>query len=399
MVYLDHAGATLYAQSQLQAHLRDLTTHLYGNPHSQNPSSQLTTSAVEHTREVILRHFGTDSDHYDVIFTSGCTGALKLLSELFPWQRGCDELGESEYGRGLTQRGEEEGEGRLGRPTGERKVERDEKERAVPPILEAEKMVSSEDGHSSSSSELRQVRTEVLYTPHLRTSASSSSASSSSALLSNGSSIFCYLEDNHTSVVGMREVAAQFGASIVCATEEDIVRLSQTKSTAGAPTVNYSNESTPKKQNHNHTHSSPPPIRSASSHSDHQNSGPYHLFAFPAQSNFSGQKYPLSWVPDIQRGTLSHLSPSFPGQPGSWKVVLDAAALVGTNPLDLSQCPADFITVSFYKMFGYPTGLGALLVRKDCCHLLQKRYYGGGTVLATVSRAGLHIPRPALHER
>jgi hypothetical protein len=42
-------------------------------------------------------------------------------------------------------------------------------------------------------------------------------------------SVFCYLEDNHTSVVGMREVAAQFGASIVCTTEQDIIRSSHLK--------------------------------------------------------------------------------------------------------------------------------------------------------------------------
>ena len=415
VVYLDHAGATLYAQSQLQAHLTDLTTHLYGNPHSQNPSSQLTTSAVEHTREIVLRHFGTDSDHYDVIFTSGCTGALRLLSESFPWQRGFNGLGESQLGHGLTHRGEEEGGGRLESPTavdGESEAERDEasslpapqsQETALSPIprsQEAEKMMSSKEGHLSSSSELGQVRTEMFYTPHMRTSASSSSASSSisSASLTNGSSIFCYLEDNHTSVVGMREVATQFGASIVCTTEEDIVSLSQTESTAQEPTVNQSNGLTPEKENHNHTQPSPPLTESTSSHSDHQNSGPYHLFAFPAQSNFSGQKYPLSWVVDIQRGMLSLPLPPL-GRSGSWKVVLDAASLVATNPLDLSQYPVDFVTISFYKMFGYPTGLGALLVRRDCSHLLRKRYYGGGTVLATVSRAGLHIPRPALHER
>jgi len=39
-----------------------------------------------------------------------------------------------------------------------------------------------------------------------------------------------------------------------------------------------------------------------------------------------------------------------------WDVLLDAAAFVPTNPLDLSQVKPDFVPVSFYKMFGYPTG-------------------------------------------
>lgn len=35
-----------------------------------------------------------------------------------------------------------------------------------------------------------------------------------------------------------------------------------------------------------------------------------------------------------------------------WWVMLDAAKLVGTAPLDLSDVEADFVAVSFYKMFG-----------------------------------------------
>jgi len=39
-------------------------------------------------------------------------------------------------------------------------------------------------------------------------------------------------------------------------------------------------------------------------------------------------------------------------------VLLDAAAFVPTNPLDLSVVQPDFVVISFYKMFGYPTGVG-----------------------------------------
>jgi len=38
------------------------------------------------------------------------------------------------------------------------------------------------------------------------------------------------------------------------------------------------------------------------------------------------------------------------------------------------------MAISFYKMFGYPTGVGALVVRKDFLAKLQKPYFGGGTV-------------------
>jgi molybdenum cofactor sulfurtransferase len=50
-----------------------------------------------------------------------------------------------------------------------------------------------------------------------------------------------------------------------------------------------------------------------------------------------------------------------------WKILLDAAAFVPTQPLDLSVFPADFVTISFYKMLGFPTGLGALIVRSPAC--------------------------------
>ena len=38
--------------------------------------------------------------------------------------------------------------------------------------------------------------------------------------------------------------------------------------------------------------------------------------------------------------------------------------------------------MSCYKIFGYPTGLGALLMRKDATAILQRNYFGGGTVEA-----------------
>jgi selenocysteine lyase/cysteine desulfurase len=42
--------------------------------------------------------------------------------------------------------------------------------------------------------------------------------------------------------------------------------------------------------------------------------------------------------------------------------------------------PADFVALSFYKMFGYPTGVGALIARRDALQLLVRDYFAGGTV-------------------
>jgi selenocysteine lyase/cysteine desulfurase len=38
------------------------------------------------------------------------------------------------------------------------------------------------------------------------------------------------------------------------------------------------------------------------------------------------------------------------------------------------------MAVSFYKMFGYPTGVGALVARKDFLQKLNKPWFSGGTV-------------------
>ncbi|XPS99846.1 Molybdenum cofactor sulfurtransferase [Ascochyta lentis] len=95
------------------------------------------------------------------------------------------------------------------------------------------------------------------------------------------------------------------------------------------------------------------------------------LFAYPAQSNMSGERLPLSWASRI-RSSAQH---------ENTYTLLDAAALISTSPLDLSSHAAapDFVTMSFYKIFGFPD-LGALIVRKASAHVLQRRkYFGGGT--------------------
>jgi MOSC N-terminal beta barrel domain/Aminotransferase class-V len=65
-------------------------------------------------------------------------------------------------------------------------------------------------------------------------------------------------------------------------------------------------------------------------------------------------------------------------------VLLDAAKAAQAEPPDLARHPAHFVALSFYKIFGYPTGIGALLVRSDCLHLLQPRTLGGGTLESTL---------------
>ncbi|PKQ21069.1 MAG: aminotransferase [Actinobacteria bacterium HGW-Actinobacteria-6] len=103
--------------------------------------------------------------------------------------------------------------------------------------------------------------------------------------------------------------------------------------------------------------------------------GSDNLFAYPAQSNFSGVQHPLAWIAEAQsRG---------------WDVLLDVAAFVPTNRLDLSVVKPDFVPVSFYKMFGYPTGAGALIAKREKLGKLKRPWFAGGTItLASVQGDG-----------
>ncbi len=105
--------------------------------------------------------------------------------------------------------------------------------------------------------------------------------------------------------------------------------------------------------------------------------GKHHLFTFPAQSNFSGVKHPLQWVETAR----AH----------GYHVLLDAAAFVPTSPLDLGEHGPDFVALSFYKMFGYPTGVGALLARRNMLGELHRPWFSGGTVRFVSAQNSVHL--------
>lgn len=109
------------------------------------------------------------------------------------------------------------------------------------------------------------------------------------------------------------------------------------------------------------------------------------LFAYPGESNFSGEKLPLKWCTAYQEA--------------GWRVLLDAAALLPTAALDLDRHPFDFVVFSFHKLFGFPSGLGALVVSHAAGEELEKRYFGGGTVTNALATSAVQAFRPLLHER
>ncbi|TDC29015.1 aminotransferase class V-fold PLP-dependent enzyme [Micromonospora sp. 15K316] len=102
------------------------------------------------------------------------------------------------------------------------------------------------------------------------------------------------------------------------------------------------------------------------------------LFAYPAQSNFTGVQHPLAWV-DLAR---RH----------GYDVLLDAAAFAPTNRLDLSVVRPDFVCLSWYKLFGYPTGVGTLLARREALARLRRPWFAGGTIRAVSIQGDWHQP-------
>jgi selenocysteine lyase/cysteine desulfurase len=54
----------------------------------------------------------------------------------------------------------------------------------------------------------------------------------------------------------------------------------------------------------------------------------------------------------------------------------------------------DFVAISFYKMFGYPTGVGCLLVRNSALHVLRRPWFAGGTVNFATVEGRRHILSP-----
>lgn len=215
----------------------------------------------------ILQHFNTTPEEYSVIFTSGCTAAVRVVADSFPWRA----------------------------------------------------QMESEAG-----------------------------------------SHFCYLTDSHTSVVGIRGLASSRGVVALPVSPQEVE--GRAKHEVGGE--------------------------------DNACQTP-HLFCYPAQSNFSGKKYPLHHVKGIQ---ARRLYPACDHQ-GRWFVLLDAASHVSCSPLDLQDCPADFVPVSFYKVFGFPTGLGALLVRKHAAGILKKTYFGGGTAAAYLSGEDYYVHATNISDR
>jgi selenocysteine lyase/cysteine desulfurase len=92
--------------------------------------------------------------------------------------------------------------------------------------------------------------------------------------------------------------------------------------------------------------------------------------------NGTGVQHPLDWVACAQDA--------------GYDVLLDAAAFAPANKLDLSAVRPEFVSVSWYKVFGYPTGVGCLLFRRDALPRLRRPWFSGGTIWGVSVQGGWH---------
>ncbi|XP_044504727.1 molybdenum cofactor sulfurase-like isoform X2 [Mangifera indica] len=270
-IYLDHAGATLYSELQMEAIFKDLSTNVYGNPHSQSEFSTKTCDIVREARQQVLDYCNASPKDYKCIFTSGATAALKLIGEAFPWSQ---------------------------------------------------------------------------------------------------NSCFMYTMANHNSVLGIREYTLSHGAAAFAIDIEETVdhdRLSGRLETS----MNVSLHPMQRRNKAEFVKIEPP-------------GNAHNLFAFPSECNFSGSRFTLDLVNVMKKNPTKILGNS-PFSQGHWMVLIDAAKGCVTQPPDVSKFPADFVVMSFYKIFGYPTGLGALIIRNGAAKLLKKTYFSGGTVAASIA--------------
>ncbi|KHE80281.1 PLP-dependent transferase [Neurospora crassa] len=219
--------------------------------------------------------------------------------------------------------------------------------------------------------------------------------------------------DNHNSVNGMREFAKRKGAKVeyvgISGTdmrikEHDVIEKLPTRyagvigkvrkvvtapvkgclghlSSAPDSVGRIALPMSEKQQYQNHQHQSTGKTEERKEGGERRNG----LFAYPAQSNFTGVRHPLHWVPLAQsRG---------------YDVLLDAAAYLPTSRLDLSgDIKPEFIIVSWYKLFGYPTGVGSLIVKRSALAKLRRPWFSGGTVKAVTIGVKWHQLSDRLEE-
>ena len=199
-------------------------------------------------------------------------------------------------------------------------------------------------------------------------------------------SILLYSHNSHTSVIGMREPAMGKGGSFRCENLDDISMATPkdfdmwANDTSSNPAGDVDDDAAEYAfvENENHIEANKAK----------------HLLVFPLECNFGGTK----------SKARSIIKTSRMAQNGKWFSMLDVAKAASTSPINLQKLDPDFACVSFYKIFGAPTGIGALFVKRSSRYVIapdvtdagwsrKRRYFGGGAVDIALPREDFMRPR------
>jgi selenocysteine lyase/cysteine desulfurase len=212
-------------------------------------------------------------------------------------------------------------------------------------------------------------------------------------------SMLLYPHNSHTSVVGMRGPAMEKGGTFRCVPLEQLVK-------ATSNDFSECKFDSPKEgdflKNQSRDHSW------RSSHDDESDSQDdetvNHLLALPLECNFGGDRPDNASIAElIRQARRSSIERRTNGPKSQWSVLLDIAKAASTGPVNLRELDPDFACLSFYKVFGEPTGLGVLFVKRSSLHLLEEehadkntctnRYFGGGSVDVVLAGQNFVSPR------
>ncbi|KAL7496760.1 hypothetical protein ACHAWT_004907 [Skeletonema menzelii] len=328
-VYLDYAGSALPTQSQLECVSKQ--TQILANPHSIGGgiASDRTYTLMQKAKDKIRIHFGIDDEihfeegendvgnkeEYQFSFTSAATASLKLVAERFPWSS-----------LTFTTR--------------------------VHPQIQMRSDTSSEMQCNLESIQFQ--------------------------------SMLLYPNNVHTSVIGMRNIPLERGSTFHCVSIDELLKATphwfrslvdstisyKTTTPKSHEPVGFCEEkkdeniecSNTSQQSWFHAAEEDPALIS-------NTTWVHHLLVLPLECNFSGDRF--DWSHTVAAARASSFCTQLQFTTGQlrvchkWSILLDSAKAAATSPVDLpNACAPDFAVASFYKMFGYPTGLGVLIMKK-----------------------------------
>ena len=380
-VYLDYAGSAIPTQTLL-SRMHDQSTQILANPHSLGGglASDRTLKLIQLAKDRVMSHFGIEheafgmdeldknnddtfnrGEHenevlqtqqcpgYQLVFTSGATESLRLIAERFPWSTA--------------------------------KITSTPNSRMV---------LSNRNGTMLTNQSLYDESTKHLMSRQLKRI--------------QARSILVYPKNVHTSVIGIRECAMQRGAQFHCVSAEELQSATCEwfqRLIEESMSIEYY---IGLKQMHDGTDDHrgeekkddrcvAPSIISRGSEQEDGNAiststteecksiWMHHLLVLPLECNFGGDRFDWTHTTEMARksgfSTNLYCSNEHGEQSTTttirichkWHVLFDAAKAAATGPVNLPNMAygggPDFAVISFYKMFGAPTGLGALIVKKQ----------------------------------